>query len=446
MEEDLKSNVIINWDDDDFSESDLSDTPITYQMPAELKYVIPTQFLYGRQELKKNQRKIVALLLLHIKQQRDKLYEIDPIGKVEAAKLPTKEEKRQHFNEYIPSEDLLPKRPVKVKFGQDIICKIFPGLQNAKRAIELALKGVMGRVVHEEEIDNRGKTRVKMYVIIPRAEIHDGEIELLIDHDAIKKLMVHSNGYSDTDLNIWTDLESGYAQKLLEVLSKHKDRTDGLVMELNKFKFIFGCDYKTYTLSDSMRWKEEGSIGNPVVMGAYVLKNGKRVPMYSRFDGFRKRVLDASFDSLINDSQGHWIATDKPVDENGNSLPSKGYELIRSGRNVTHIRFRVKYVKNPSAEDTKTEDTKKLDNKKKNDDNGINAALFYLLNQCEASFSKVDEIKQFDQPFKHITKALKTEWEQNLVLFEANSKIVGYKPNNDVVDHMRMIKALLNIN
>ncbi|HIF9337763.1 TPA: RepB family plasmid replication initiator protein [Photobacterium damselae] len=445
MEEELKSTVIIDWDGEDSSDrdEDLIDTPITYQMPAELKYVIPTQFLYGRQELKKNQRKIVALLLLHVKQQRDKLYEIDPIGKAEAAKLLTKEEKSQHFNEYIPSADLLPKRAIKVKFGQDIISKIFPGMVNAKRAIELALKGVMGRVVHEEELDSKGRSKVKMYVIIPRAEIHDGEIELLIDHDAIKKLMVHSNGYSDTDLNIWTDLDSGYAQKLLEVLSKHKDRTDGLIMELDKFKFIFGCDYKTYTLADRERWKDEGSIGDPVIIGSYVLKNGKKVPMYSRFDAFKNRVLDISFSSLINDSQGHWVATDKPVDSDGNPLPQRGYELIRTGRKITHIKFCVKYIKNPSSAATK-----KLENKdkKKNDDNGINAALLYLLNQCEASFSKVDEIKQFDQPFKHITKALKTEWEQNLVLFEANSKIVGYKPNNDVVDHMRMIKALLNIN
>ncbi|WP_305845386.1 hypothetical protein [Photobacterium leiognathi] len=85
-------------------------------MPAELKYVIPTQFLYGRQELKKNQRKIVALLLLHVKQQRDKLYEIDPIGKAEAAKLISHEDRSQHFNEYVPSAKYLPTSSVKSYF------------------------------------------------------------------------------------------------------------------------------------------------------------------------------------------------------------------------------------------------------------------------------------------------------------------------------------------
>lgn len=429
----------IEWEIDGDDLADSNNLSMTYQMPAELKYVIPTQFLYGRQELKKNQRKIVALLLLHVKQQRDKLYEIDPIGKAEAAKLISHEDRSQHFNEYVPSAKYLPTSSVKVIFGQDIIKKMFPEAKNLKRTVELALKAIMGRVVHEEDVDAKGNVRTKMYVIIPRAEIKKGEIELVIDHDAIAKLMVHSNGYSVTDLAIWTDLDSGYAQKLLEVLSKHKEKADGHIMDLDRFKFIFGCDYKTYTLADRERWIENGSIGERVEIGAYIYKNKKRVPLYPRFDSFRSRVLDVAFSSLINDSRGHWIPTDKPTDKDGNPLPPKGYELIRKGRTISHIKFCLKYVKNPSNKLTK----KKEEADDKNEANEINDTMLSLLKQCERSFAKVVELGKHDSPSENIDKALYNEWVQNIGLYEATYKIVGYKPSLTVLEQIRTIKTLI---
>ncbi|WP_279152667.1 replication initiation protein [Photobacterium iliopiscarium] len=104
-----------------------------------------------------------------------------------------------------------------------------------------ALKGIMGRVVHEQDRDATGKLVTKMYVIIPKAEISGGALEILIDRDAAIKLIDHSKGYSDTDLSIWTELDSGYSQKLLEVISKNKRHVNGMTMSIEDFRFTFAC-------------------------------------------------------------------------------------------------------------------------------------------------------------------------------------------------------------
>lgn len=312
----------------------------SFKMPDELRYIIPSRFLYGRQELKKNQRKIVALLLLQVKQWRDKLYEEDVLnGKKAALELP-ESERNKHFNDYIPDPSLLPNKTVIVKFRKDITNKMFGDhTQDVNKAIKRALTAIMGRVVHEEDIDSKGRKVLKMYTIIPRAVLVDGEIEMSIDHDAVKRLMNHSLGYSDTDLDIWSDLDSGYAQKLLEVVSKNKIRADKLTMSLDDFKFTFGCDFKTYTKNEIL------ALGDPnLKVGDYKYiiddktKKLTKIPMYPRFSTFKERVLKPAFSELLQKSQGHWKATDKD---------GLGYRLIRTNLSFTHIEFCLKYIKKP---------------------------------------------------------------------------------------------------
>ncbi|WP_232584266.1 replication initiation protein [Photobacterium carnosum] len=312
----------------------------SFKMPDELRYIIPSRFLYGRQELKKNQRKIVALLLLQVKQWRDKLYEEDMLnGKKVALKLP-ESERNKHFNDYIPDPSLLPNKTVIVKFQKDITNKMFGDHTNdVNKAIRRALTAIMGRVVHEEDIDHKGRKVLKMYTIIPRAILIDGEIEMSIDHDAVKRLMNHSFGYSDTDLDIWSNLDSGYAQKLLEVVSKNKIRADKLTMSIADFKFTFGCDFKTYTKNEIL------ALGDPnLKVGDYKYiideksKKLTKIPMYPRFSTFKERVIKPAFSELLQKSQGHWKATDEDA---------LGYRLIRTNLSFTHIEFCLKYIKNP---------------------------------------------------------------------------------------------------
>lgn len=319
-------------------------TDSSFKMPDELRYIIPASFLYGRQELKKNQRKVVALLLLQVKQWRDKLYEEDVLnGKKSIADL-SEIDRNKHFNDYIPDPALLPQNTVSVKFRKDITNKMFGNqAQNVNRAIKLALDGIMGRVVHEEDIDSKGRKVIKMYTIIPRAILVDGEIEMSIDHDAVKRLMNHSFGYSDTDLSIWSELDSGYSQKLLEVVSKNKIRADKLSMSIDDFKFTFGCDFKTYTKREVFAIREM-SPNSKVKVGDYIVEQDEktqkmvRFPMYPRFNTFRERVLKPAFSELLEKSKGHWIATD----EDG-----LGYRLIKKNKFVVSIEFCLKYVKKP---------------------------------------------------------------------------------------------------
>ncbi|WP_305845388.1 hypothetical protein [Photobacterium leiognathi] len=146
-----------------------------------------------------------------------------------------------------------------------------------------------------------------------------------------------------------------------------------------------------------------------------------------------------AFSSLINDSRGHWIPTDKPTDKDGNPLPPKGYELIRKGRTISHIKFCLKYVKNPSNKLTK----KKEEADDKNEANEINDTMLSLLKQCERSFAKVVELGKHDSPSENIDKALYNEWVQNIGLYEATYKIVGYKPSLTVLEQIRTIKTLI---
>ncbi|PSU10082.1 replication initiation protein [Photobacterium aquimaris] len=320
-----------------------------YRMPEELRYIIPAKFLFGRQELNKNQRKIVALLLLQIKQWRDELYESDLInGKMSVTELSV-DERRAHYNNFRPDPDTLPKHHLAVRFQQDIIKKMFGSIDyETHRIIGRALKGIMGRVVHEQDRDAAGKLVTKMYVIIPKAEISGGVLEILIDRDAAIKLIDHSKGYSDTDLSIWTELDGGYSQKLLEVISKNKRHVNGMTMSIEDFRFTFACDYKTYSRKDVEDAIKRGD--NSVRYGDHVLKYNpkteifEKVPLYPRMQSLQHRVIEPAFQQLLSKSQGYWVATDKPEAE---GAEPKGYELIRVKKKITGIRFCLKYVKNP---------------------------------------------------------------------------------------------------
>ncbi|WP_318482590.1 replication initiation protein [Photobacterium leiognathi] len=337
-------------------------TTMLYRMPEELRYIIPAKFLFGRQELNKNQRKIVALLLLQIKQWRDELYESDLInGKMSVTDL-SPEERKAHYNNFRPDPDTLPKHHLSVRFQQDIIKKMFGGVDyETHRTIGRALNGIMGRVVHEQDHDANGKLVTKMYVIIPKAEISGGVLEILIDRDAAIKLIDHSKGYSDTDLSIWTELDGGYSQKLLEVISKNKRHVNGMTMTIEEFRFTFACDYKTYSRKDVEQAVKSGDMS--VKYGDHVLKYNpkkeiyEKVPLYPRIQSLQSRVIEPAFQQLLNESRGHWVATDVPDDP---KAKPKGYELIRVKKKVVAIRFCLKYIKNPTR--------KAIDSKPASDD------------------------------------------------------------------------------
>lgn len=364
-------------------------TTMLYRMPEELRYIIPAKFLFGRQELNKNQRKIVALLLLQIKQWRDELYESDHInGKLSVTDLSV-EERRTHYNNFRPDPDTLPKHHLSVRFQQDIIKKMFGSVDyETHRTIGRALNGIMGRVVHEQERDSQGKLVTKMYVIIPKAEISGGVLEILIDRDAAIKLIDHSKGYSDTDLSIWTELDGGYSQKLLEVISKNKRHVNGMTMTIEDFRFTFACDYKTYSRKDVEEAIKRGD--DTVKYGDHVLKYNpkteqyEKVPLYSRIQSLQTRVIEPAFKQLLSKSQGYWVATDEPEDGE-----PKGYELIRVKKKITGIRFCLKYVKNPSR--------KQIDSKKESeteaDTDGLLAPMAALMTSLAEQILEIHKVK-----------------------------------------------------
>jgi hypothetical protein len=390
----------------------------SFKMPDALRYIIPTSFLYGRQELKKNQRKIVALLLLQVKQWRDKLYEEDVLNGKQSIIDSPDIDKNKHFNDYVPDPSLLPKNTVSVTFRKDITTKMFGSqAQNVNRAIKLALDGIMGRVVHEEHIDTKGRKVVKMYTIIPRAILVDGEIEMSIDHDAVKRLMNHSFGYSDTDLDIWSELDSNYAQKLLEVISKNKTRANKICMSIDDFKFTFGCDFKTYTKTDILAI-QRGSPDSTLRVGDFIFKQDEisqkmvKIPMYPRFSTFRERVLKPAFSELLKKSKGHWVATDDD---------GLGYRLIKKNKFIVSIEFCLKYIKKP--------DDKLLD------DSNYQSECLALLEPLEKTILEIHNVKKIID----VTQERVDHWKMVINMYILHVEMINKsnaksKYHNDSVD------------
>ena len=125
-----------------------------------------------------------------------------------------------------------------------------------------------------------------------------GELEILIEED-IAKILYEEIGerFSEMDLKLFISLSGKYERRLLKLLSKWR----GLSQGAPKMKFE---DYRQ-------------ELGIP---------DGK----YTRPDFFRNRCIVDPIKDIIEKSDGMWIPTDPE---------GKGYQLFKTGRKFTHVRF-----------------------------------------------------------------------------------------------------------
>ncbi|WP_394213521.1 replication initiation protein [Enterovibrio calviensis] len=291
-------------------------------------YVVPTRILEARQGFSVHQKRMVALAMLALQQERNRLYEIDPKGK-EAAKSLSPAEKRLHYNNYIPDHDMMMKANRYHTYDHEVLTRFFNGsVEEIRRAIRRATAAIPNKSV----ILTENERTLEVMTPIPYAKYQDGVLTLGVLDLAVPYLMDHSLGYSSSDLSVWCNLSSQHSQRLLELVSKHKERERQRIA-LSDFKRMFGVDFAVYEDKD-----EAEKAGKR--LGDYKMQRddkgkSERIPKYKAFKDFRRHVLDVAFPELIKASKGMWSATD---DE------GKGYRLHRKGKTYHDIEICLRHT------------------------------------------------------------------------------------------------------
>ncbi|WP_297407763.1 replication initiation protein [uncultured Cetobacterium sp.] len=129
---------------------------------------------------------------------------------------------------------------------------------------------------------------------------HSGVLSLQLHPRSKIAILEETRGVSIIDLKLSLTLKGGYEKRILDMLSMFKDKRN-FEVEFSAFQEMVGAKVSDY-------------------------KAG--------LDGFRKVVLNAPLKRIFKASDGVW----EPLDDKG-----RGYELIKSGRTVKKIVFKVKY-------------------------------------------------------------------------------------------------------
>ncbi|MCG7584928.1 replication initiation protein [Photobacterium sp. OFAV2-7] len=311
-------------------------------MPAKPKHltkipdslVIPNKFLRGRQDYTRYQRCMTALVMLGMQQERNRLYEIDPIGKPLAATMsPAKA--REHYNNYIPSEQMDVNRYHTFDY-ETVLSFLGVKASSFHKTLKRSCLAITNKTVMLEE--HNGKESFVTFVPIPFAEYKNKKLTLGVLDSAVPIFMEHSRGFSVVDLKIWTKLSSPHAIRLLELVSKDKNRTE-FTMEIEEFRRLFGVDFKVY--EDPQEAMQAGAkVGDYIKVRDPNEPKWNRIRIYPSIKDLRNNVLTPSFTQLLSQSGGVWSATD--AEGLGHELLSGRHKAGR-GRPVTHIRFCLKY-------------------------------------------------------------------------------------------------------
>ncbi|MCQ1059163.1 replication initiation protein [Photobacterium sp. ZSDE20] len=297
-------------------------------------YVVPIKILDGRQDLTRHQRGMMALSLLAMQQERNRLYEVDPEGKL-ATKGMGKKEAAEHYNQYLPSN--LSEVNRFHSFDKDTVAEFLNVADSSfLRTVKRACLAIQSKSIMIEGHDGKGS--FLSFVPIPHAEYKRGELTLGVWDHAVPHIMNHARGFSQVDLVIWSKLSSQHSLRLLELVSRDK-RFVEKKYELSEFRRLFGVDFKVY--EDATEAAKAGkALGDYVEVKNFDTGLRDRIPVYPDNKDLKVRVIDPAFSQIIKCSDGVWVPTDSA---------GKGYELLSGdkpagrGRPATHIKVCLKF-------------------------------------------------------------------------------------------------------
>ncbi|MGD6739380.1 replication initiation protein (plasmid) [Photobacterium leiognathi subsp. mandapamensis] len=155
---------------------------------------------------------------------------------------------------------------------------------------------IMGKVAY---IKNPEKNSFEKAVLVTRAKYENGTLMLGIDRDTAGTMLDYSQGFAEIDLRLLLSLRGGYEKRLLELISRFKNHRD-YTCKLDDFYEMVGAhrdQFKDFTI-------------------------------------FRRTVIEKPLQRLITQSNGVWTPKDDA---------KKGYELVKNGRNYSHIIFKMQW-------------------------------------------------------------------------------------------------------
>lgn len=390
----------------------------SYQVSDDPKYIVPSEFVFGSHDLTGSQKKMLGFILLFVKQLRDKLYEADEINGKKATQGMSTIEKNKHFNNYYPELDEIKKHNNVLFLEWKTLEKFFDLGTHPKRIISPIIKGIVSK--NTQFYDSFYDEECYL-TVVPFASITQHGVNIEVHYRAIQRLCKHSLGYSDTDLMLWVKLRSNHTLNLIEVLSGNKHYIYDTEMHIDVLKRALGCDFKTVT-------KVQAESSN-LKYGDYLLDNdGKKIPKYPNFSDFNKIVLKKAFKELLDNSDGVWTADPEfPL----------GYELIKSGRTVHKIRFKVRYNAKQIVKNNRDEsnyDELSFDEKcSKLSIDELNNFLTSCLTE-KLDFDKLKKNKNYADEVVEIYSK-----------YEACVSVKLFPKNSDVLNNIRNVRSILNL-
>lgn len=192
----------------------------------------PHQLITGRMNLQAREQDIITLLVKSLKSENDK----------------NKFSDKNNENESVFFE---------FKYYLDSLIDHFNlTRQGLYKALYDGTK-VMGRVL---EIKDPKKGEFEKTVVISKASFKDGVLFIRMDKDAARYLLDYSSGFSEIDLNLLLSLRGAYEKRILELISRFKDKKDYSVT-LDEFCKMLGVSTNDYV--DFPRFRRSTLI-NPI--------------------------------------------------------------------------------------------------------------------------------------------------------------------------------------
>ena len=176
-----------------------------------------------------------------------------------------------------------------------------------------------------------------------------GLLQLQIHPRTKQAILDETKGVSFVDLSLFMKLKSGYAKRILDMICKFKNNRN-FTIQFEEFCETIGAYPSDY-------------------------KNG--------LSAFRNSVLDKPLNEIFKSSNGTWSATDER---------RKGYELVKSGRTVKKIIFRVRYQESEELKNIAKKESLLRENLESQSDFNI-AELVAM----EASILAIENIDTFNR-------------------------------------------------
>lgn len=321
-----------------------------------------------RAQLSANEQNILTLLVLELKKQATNIRE-DIKRDYKSKNSPIPKDNEINIS--------LEKIPTKFEFD---LSELTEAMGVSSSALSRTLYDTTDKLIKRKVIWSLPNKNWAKAPLVSYANYANGRLRIDLHEQTSSAILDETRGFSVVDLKLSMSLRGGYDKRILDMISR--DKESFFTTSFNSFQDMIGT-----TIED-----------------------------YSRgLAGFRKVVLDEPLKRIFAASDGVW----GPVDEKG-----KGYELIKEGRTVKKIIFKVKYTDPDALKETK--DLFLSEQSNLDVDTPVKQPYEYTLPGME------DKIRTFTKMSDVVM--------MHLIAYEATAKNEGYRIPAEIVARIKMLR------